>query len=63
MPILQVKLADEFERLQKEALSELARELQTNFAHEKESLVQKHESEKNHMKQKFKDEKEELLER
>lgn len=56
-------MADEFERLQKEALSELARELQTNFAHEKESLIQKHESEKNHMRQKFKEEKEELLER
>jgi hypothetical protein len=59
----QVKISDDFERLQQQALSELARELQTNFAHEKEDLVLKYESEKNHLQQKFIEETDRLREK
>ena len=58
-----MKISDDFERLQREALSELARELQTNFAHEKEILIQKHESEKNHIEQKNRESTEDLVKR
>lgn len=61
--MLQSKISDEFERLQQQALSELAKELQTNFAHEKEDLIQKHESEKNYLQQKFSEEKDKFKEK
>ena len=40
--IFQEKLAREFERLQKEALEELARELQGDFSREREQTTQDH---------------------
>ncbi|XP_052767676.1 ninein-like protein isoform X2 [Mya arenaria] len=57
------KLAEDFQRLQQEALSELAKELQNDFAHEKDALVQKHTSEVNHHSQKHKEDREALIQR